>query len=324
MLPGRALPAHLARRGSAAAAAAVLPSALAFSAAAFHSASFVSYSALASGSFFSMLFPALEQRLVLRVGGEQVAADPGLAGRAAPGVVDQADRHVERLVELAAEEVADGRELPDGLGRADLPLALEVVLRLLRADLGHGDQADLGILRRRDLEVGVVGRGRPTTACSTGPSRSRPRRRARRRSVTVFLPLTVSVCGPPAGIGSSVTGHLPSAPALVVLALVGDLDRDLLARARPSPRRGPSGRAGGPCGRRRSPAASRRPNSGMQSAQKRQQHRGQACQAMERAWGIARHRSFLISASVRPGLRDSVAGHWLVVPERPDHDCKLR
>ena len=33
----------------------------------------------------------------------------------------------------------------------------------------------------------------------------------------MFLPLTVSVCGPPAGIGSSVTGHLPSSPALAVL-----------------------------------------------------------------------------------------------------------
>ena len=34
--------------------------------------------------------------------------------------------------------------------------------------------------------------------------------------VTVFFPLTVIVCGPPAGSGSSVTDHLPSSPAFAV------------------------------------------------------------------------------------------------------------
>ncbi len=43
------------------------------------------------------------------------------------------------------------------------------------------------------------------------------------------------MCGPPAGIGSSTTCHAPSAPALAVLALAGDLDRDLLARLGPAP-----------------------------------------------------------------------------------------
>ena len=33
----------------------------------------------------------------------------------------------------------------------------------------------------------------------------------------VFLPLTVSVYGPPVGSGSSVTCHLPSGPAVAVL-----------------------------------------------------------------------------------------------------------
>ena len=52
---------------------------------------------------------------------------------------------------------------------------------------------------------------------------------------TVFLPRTVMVCGPPAGIGSSTTCQLPSEPALAVLALLGDLNRDVLARFCPSP-----------------------------------------------------------------------------------------
>ena len=108
------------------------------------------------GQFFSIFFQRSSSGCT-SVGGEQVAADPGLAGRAAPGIVDQADRHVERLVELPAEEVADGGESLDGLGRADFPLALKIVLRLLRADLRDRDQADLGIVRRRALEVAVIG-----------------------------------------------------------------------------------------------------------------------------------------------------------------------
>ena len=50
-------------------------------------------------------------------------AGPGLDRRAAPRRVDQADRHVQLLVQLAAEEVGRGREAADRLRAADLPLA---------------------------------------------------------------------------------------------------------------------------------------------------------------------------------------------------------
>ena len=64
---------------------------------------------------------------------------------------------LEGLVQLPAEEVADGRELADGLRGADLPLAVEVVLGRLGADVGHGDQADLREVGGQPLQVGVVG-----------------------------------------------------------------------------------------------------------------------------------------------------------------------
>ena len=54
-------------------------------------------------------------------------------------------------------------------------------------------------------------------------------------NVIVFLPLTVSVCGPPAASGSSVTCHLPFVVGLGGLPLAGDRDGDLLARVGPAP-----------------------------------------------------------------------------------------
>ena len=128
------------------------------------------------------LLPALDQGLVLLVGGQQVAADPGLAGRPAPGVVDEPDRHVERLVEELPEVVAHRGERPGRLGGAGLPFALEVGLRLLRADLRDGDEPDGRVSGRGNLQVRVVRHPRPPTACSTAPSRARPRRRARPRT----------------------------------------------------------------------------------------------------------------------------------------------
>ena len=50
------------------------------------------------------------------------------------------------FMQFAAEEVSDRGELFDGLGRADVPLAVKVFLPLLSSDLGNGDQADAGII----------------------------------------------------------------------------------------------------------------------------------------------------------------------------------
>ena len=103
------------------------------------------------------LDPAFHERLQLLVGGELVTLHPGFGGAAAPGVVDQAHRHAKRLVELPAEEIADGGKITHRLGRARRPRAVEVPLRLLRAPVRHGDQPDVGKLRGGLLEVGVVG-----------------------------------------------------------------------------------------------------------------------------------------------------------------------
>ncbi len=92
--------------------------------------------AMASGSGLSCCSHRSSKGLYASSAASRSRANPGLAGRAAPGVVDQADRYVERFLQLPAEEVADGRERLDGLGVAHFPLAVEVGLRLLRPHLG--------------------------------------------------------------------------------------------------------------------------------------------------------------------------------------------
>src|SRR5439155_2310485 len=67
-----------------------------------------------------------------RLGFEASLAGPGFAGRAAPVRLDQADGNVLALLEIAAEEVADGAEIDRGFRRAFEPDA---------AGLGHGDSA---------------------------------------------------------------------------------------------------------------------------------------------------------------------------------------
>ena len=62
-------------------------------------------------------------------------------------------------MQLTSEKVTNGGETADRFGRTRLPLALEVLLRLLSAHLWDADQANLRILGRTDFQVGVLGRG---------------------------------------------------------------------------------------------------------------------------------------------------------------------
>ena len=129
--------------------------------------------------FVSALFPGGEAGFVALLGGiageilltrrpavhegfeasillQHIAAHPGLRGAAAPRVVDQTHRHIERLMQRAAEEKAHTAEFAHIGWRALRPRAFEVILRLLRADLRHGDEADVWELRRGDLQIGVI------------------------------------------------------------------------------------------------------------------------------------------------------------------------
>jgi hypothetical protein len=53
--------------------------------------------------------------------------------------VDQADRNVERLLQVAAEEVGDAGEAADSVGAALDPLAAQRRLRLVGGLARHGE-----------------------------------------------------------------------------------------------------------------------------------------------------------------------------------------
>ena len=73
---------------------------------------------------------------------------------------------------------------------------------------------DERIFGRGDFEVGVI-RGADGPLHVRLPGADPDFADKTSSNLTVFLPSMKRVCGPPAGIGSSVTCHEPSAPALV-------------------------------------------------------------------------------------------------------------
>ena len=72
----------------------------------------------------------VDHGLQQRVGQERVPRNPGLGGAGSEGREHDADGQLECLVEIAAEEIADGGPVGHGLRGADLPFADEVRLRL--------------------------------------------------------------------------------------------------------------------------------------------------------------------------------------------------
>ena len=110
---------------------------------------------LASSKFLTSVVPLLDQRIVQRIAFHSIAANPRLARRAAPRVVDQADRHIELIVQLAAKEIADGRKALRRFRRANFPLAVEILDRRLAARLLHAHETNLRMIGGRNFQVAV-------------------------------------------------------------------------------------------------------------------------------------------------------------------------
>ena len=87
--------------------------------------------------------PGFHRGCKTRILFQGLTSHPGFGGGAAPGVVDQADRHIENFVKVAAEEKSDGTE-PGNVGFVcRLPLALEVSLELLSSHSRNGDEPEV-------------------------------------------------------------------------------------------------------------------------------------------------------------------------------------
>ena len=112
--------------------------------------------------FFDVVFaggfvPVFDELGITFVGFENIASHPCFSWGTAPGIVDKPDRNAESLLKLEAEPVAYGGKAGYCLGGASFPLAIEIVLRFLRSDLGNGDEANLRRVGGRSYEVSVVG-----------------------------------------------------------------------------------------------------------------------------------------------------------------------
>ena len=92
------------------------------------------------------------------LGVERRPGRPAFGRRAAPGSVDQADRHAEGLLHVDAEEVRRGAETTGRLRGAARPAALAILLRAFGPDVRDGEQADLRMVGGRDVLLGMIGR----------------------------------------------------------------------------------------------------------------------------------------------------------------------
>ena len=104
----------------------------------------------------SILVPRLEVGGVIAFGFEHVAWHPGIGGRSAPCVVDEADGHANGIVNAATEHVADGGKICDSFRGARFPLSFEVIERRLAGNIGDRDQPDLRVVGGHHFDIGVI------------------------------------------------------------------------------------------------------------------------------------------------------------------------
>ena len=173
--------------------------------------------------------PPVENRCEVRVGFERRARRPGFGWGAAPRAVDQADRHAEVEVQLAAEVVGNRREASRGLAVAALPGGVDVVRRARRRDVGQAEQADGGIVRR--FSRGLAVRRAVQRPLHVGLARAQPDFADQHVLDEVLLS-----GADPQRIGTARgTRRQPNHPTAVVVGagldpLVAELDQDQLVR----------------------------------------------------------------------------------------------
>lgn len=88
---------------------------------------------------------------------ENSSLDPGFGSGAAPSIVDQANWYAEGLVKLSAEEISDSGKLSNRRWRADVPLAVKVILFFLCANLRNADETNVRVVCGCLFQIGIIG-----------------------------------------------------------------------------------------------------------------------------------------------------------------------
>src|SRR5262249_34353739 len=93
----------------------------------FRQGGFVSGLRLAGVPVLFPLYRAIHEPLETRIIFQRLTAHPGFGRGTAPGVVDQANRNADDLVNIASEEKTDGAETERGFRPGNLPFSFEIV-----------------------------------------------------------------------------------------------------------------------------------------------------------------------------------------------------
>ena len=104
-----------------------------------------------------LLFPPIHQFPKPAIFLQDIATNPGVGSRAAPGIVDQTDRNIQRLVQTTAKKVADGRKILDGLRRTGTPLTVKIVLRFLSTHSWNSDEPNIRVIGSESLQFRAIG-----------------------------------------------------------------------------------------------------------------------------------------------------------------------
>ena len=94
-----------------------------------------------------------------RVGGDGIEADPGFGGAAAPSGVDEPDRDVLALFDLASEEIGYGGELGGGGRGAKRPGGGLVAKWIVGGIVANEQEANVGTVGCRDFLGSVLQHG---------------------------------------------------------------------------------------------------------------------------------------------------------------------
>src|SRR4030095_6276207 len=82
---------------------------------------------------------------------------PVLRRSSSPRGMNEADGHLQFLMQFADEVIADGGKGRDGIRRANMPLANAIIIHGVARRLCHGEHPDLGVVRRSLLLLEIAG-----------------------------------------------------------------------------------------------------------------------------------------------------------------------
>ncbi len=100
--------------------------------------------------------PLSEISIEVTVRLKNIAGHPGLRGGSTPSVINQPNRYSKCLFQALPKVVTHCRKMRGYRGACVLPLALEIILRNLGANLWNRNHPDHRLIRERDFQITTI------------------------------------------------------------------------------------------------------------------------------------------------------------------------